>query len=95
MWSKKYCDTTNSNLGELMAEFIVHVKFQFIPANILMKDVYPLGIVPPHIIMTALAFQVIHLKIVLFNSGSERNFQKYCIIISASRENKANPLYFS
>ncbi len=29
-----------------------------IPANVLMKEIHPLGIVPYHIIMNALAYQV-------------------------------------
>jgi hypothetical protein len=38
-----------------------YIQFHKIPANVLMKDIHPLGVVPYHIIMNALAYQVIQL----------------------------------
>jgi len=59
MWSKKYCDNTNYvKLSEILHGFLEYIHFHMIPANILMKEIHPLGIVPYHIIMNALAYQV-------------------------------------
>ena len=58
MWSKKYCDSTNSSLVEVLGSFLEFINFHMIPANVLMKEIHPLGIVPYHIIMNALAYQV-------------------------------------
>ena len=59
MWSKKYCDSTNyTKLSEVLGGFLEFIHFHMIPANVLMKEIHPLGIVPYHIIMNALAFQV-------------------------------------
>ena len=59
MWSKKYCDSTNSSsMVEVLGSFLEYINFHMIPANVLMKEIHPLGIVPYHIIMNALAYQV-------------------------------------
>jgi hypothetical protein len=59
MWSKKYCDSTNcTKLNEVLGGFLEYIHFHMIPANVLMKEIHPLGIVPYHIIMNALAYQV-------------------------------------
>ena len=59
MWSKKYCDSTNcTKLSEVLGGFLEYIQFHMIPANVLMKEIHPLGIVPYHIIMNALAYQV-------------------------------------
>jgi len=58
MWSKKYCDSTNSNIHEVLGSFLEFIHFHVIPANVLMKEIHPLGLVPSHVIMTALAYQV-------------------------------------
>ena len=58
MWSKKYCDSTSEKLGDIFGEYIEYINFHMIPANVLMKDIRPLDIVPVHIIMNALAYQV-------------------------------------
>ena len=57
MWSKKYCDNSNLDLGEVISTFLEYIQFHKVPATILMKDIRPLGIVPDHIIMNALAYQ--------------------------------------
>ena len=60
MWSKKYCDSTNcTKLTEVLGGFLEYIHFHMIPANVLMKEIHPLGIVPYHIIMNALAYQAI------------------------------------
>ncbi|XP_061715745.1 serine-enriched protein isoform X1 [Cydia pomonella] len=58
MWSKKYCDTNpNINLKEVIGNFLEYIQFHKIPANVLMREVHPLGLVPYSIIMNALAYQ--------------------------------------
>ena len=34
-----------------------YINFHMIPANVLMKEIHPLGLVPYHVIMNALAYQ--------------------------------------
>ena len=59
MWAKKHCDNhSNIDLKETMANFLEYINFFDIPANILMKEIYPLGLVPYDMIMNALAYQV-------------------------------------
>lgn len=62
MWSKKYCDSTNGNIADTLGSFLEFINFHMIPANVLMKEIHPLGLVPYHIIMNALAYQVIWAK---------------------------------
>ena len=57
MWSKKYCDSNGQNLSEVLKGFLDYIHFHMIPANVLMKEINPLGIVPHCIIMNALAYQ--------------------------------------
>uniref|UniRef100_A0A1B6D7J1 BTB domain-containing protein n=1 Tax=Clastoptera arizonana TaxID=38151 RepID=A0A1B6D7J1_9HEMI len=65
MWSKKYCDSMNQNsnchntvsLNQVISSFLDYIHFHKIPANVLMKDIHPLGYVPYSIIMNALAYQ--------------------------------------
>ena len=59
MWSKKYCDSTNGDIADTLGSFLEFINFHMIPANVLMKEIHPLGLVPYHIIMNALAYQVI------------------------------------
>lgn len=59
MWSKKYCDTNqHTPLKEVIGNFIEYIQFHKIPANVLMREVHPLTLVPYSIIMNALAYQV-------------------------------------
>lgn len=58
MWSKKYCDSNPTPLKEVIGNFLEYIQFHKIPANVLMREVHPLGIVPYAIIMNALAYQV-------------------------------------
>lgn len=59
MWSKKYCDNNqNTPLKDVIGNFIEYIQFHKIPATVLMQEVNPLGLVPPEIIMNALAYQV-------------------------------------
>lgn len=41
-----------------VGNFLEYIQFHKIPANVLMKDIHPLGVVPYHIVMNALAYQV-------------------------------------
>lgn len=59
MWSKKYCDSNqNIVLKDVIGNFLEYIQFHKIPANVLMREIHPLGIVPYSIIMNALAYQV-------------------------------------
>lgn len=59
MWSKKYCDNNQHvPLKDVIGNFIEYIQFHKIPATVLMQEVNPLGLVPPEIIMNALAYQV-------------------------------------
>lgn len=59
MWGKKYCDTNpNTSLKDVIGNFLEYIQFHKIPANVLMREVHPLGLVPYSIIMNALAYQV-------------------------------------
>jgi hypothetical protein len=61
MWSKKYCDSTpHTSMTEVLGSFLEYINFPMIPANVLMKEIHPLGYVADHIIMNALAYQVRH-----------------------------------
>uniref|UniRef100_A0A182NPH1 BTB domain-containing protein n=1 Tax=Anopheles dirus TaxID=7168 RepID=A0A182NPH1_9DIPT len=58
MWSKKYCDSNQTTpLKEVIGNFLEYIQFHKIPANVLMREVHPLGLVPYSIIMNALAYQ--------------------------------------
>jgi len=57
MWTKKYCDYNGQKMAEVLNGFLDYINFHMIPANVLMKEIHPLGIVPYHIIMNALAYQ--------------------------------------
>jgi len=58
MWGKKYCDNNPGvQIKEIIGNFLEYIQFHKIPANVLMKDIHPLGVVPYHIVMNALAYQ--------------------------------------
>ncbi|XP_012282127.1 serine-enriched protein [Orussus abietinus] len=58
MWSKKYCDSNqNVQLKDVIHNFLEYIQFHKIPANVLMRDVHPLRLVPDTIVMNALAYQ--------------------------------------
>ena len=44
MWSKKYCDSNGQSLSEILNGFLDYIHFHMIPANVLMKEIHPLGI---------------------------------------------------
>ena len=70
MWSKKYCDSTNGNIADTLGSFLEFINFHMIPANVLMKEIHPLGLVPYHIIMNALAYQVKYYDLVERETGA-------------------------
>ena len=44
MWSKKYCDSNpNIYLKEVFSNFLEFIRFHQIPANVLMREINPLG----------------------------------------------------
>ncbi|CAG9767381.1 unnamed protein product [Ceutorhynchus assimilis] len=58
MWGKKYCDNNpTTSLKEVIGNFLEYIQFHKIPANVLMREIHPLGLVPYSIIMNALAYQ--------------------------------------
>lgn len=60
MWTMKYSDlNTDVDWKKIFQDnFLGLIKFHKIPANVLMKEVDPLKVVPNDIIVTALAYQV-------------------------------------
>lgn len=52
MWSQ------NIDMKEILGNFLEYIQFHKIPANVLMREIHPLGLVPYSIIMNALAYQV-------------------------------------
>ncbi|KAI8122049.1 Serine-enriched protein [Lucilia cuprina] len=59
MWSKKYNDNNpNIDMKEILGNFLEYIQFHKIPANVLMREIHPLGLVPYSIIMNALAYQL-------------------------------------
>ncbi len=47
MWSKKYCDSnSNINLKEVLSNFLEFIMFHQIPANVLMREIHPIGELP-------------------------------------------------
>ncbi|KAJ8951578.1 hypothetical protein NQ318_020455 [Aromia moschata] len=59
MWGKKYCDNNPStSIKDVIGNFLEYIQFHKIPANVLMREIHPLGLVPYSIIMNALAYQV-------------------------------------
>ncbi|XP_026841772.1 serine-enriched protein isoform X3 [Drosophila persimilis] len=58
MWSKKYYDNNpNIDIKEILGTFLEYIQFHKIPANVLMREIHPLSLVPYAIIMNALAYQ--------------------------------------
>ncbi|CAH0564204.1 unnamed protein product [Brassicogethes aeneus] len=58
MWGKKYCDSNPTiNIKDVIGNFLEYIQFHKIPANVLMREIHPLGLVPYSIIMNALAYQ--------------------------------------
>lgn len=44
-------------LKEVIGNFLEYIQFHKIPANVLMREIHPLGLIPYSIIMNALAYQ--------------------------------------
>ncbi|XP_046919825.2 serine-enriched protein isoform X1 [Dermatophagoides farinae] len=58
-WSQRSCEAScgTLDLRDVIANFLECIEFYKIPASVLMREVHPLGVVPDHVIMNALAFQ--------------------------------------
>ncbi|XP_075214250.1 serine-enriched protein-like [Lycorma delicatula] len=55
MWSKNYCDSNqNMVLKDVIGNFLEYIQFHKIPANVIMREVHPLGLVPYSIIMNVI-----------------------------------------
>lgn len=48
----------NIDIKEILGTFLEYIQFHKIPANVLMREIHPLNLVPYAIIMNALAYQV-------------------------------------
>ncbi|XP_056648977.1 serine-enriched protein isoform X2 [Diorhabda sublineata] len=58
MWGKKYCDNnSHTNIKDIIRNLMEHIQFHKIPTNILMREIYPLGVLPDDIFVKALAYQ--------------------------------------
>ncbi|XP_019771560.1 serine-enriched protein isoform X3 [Dendroctonus ponderosae] len=58
MWGKKYCDNNSTtSLKDVIGNFIEYIQFHKIPANVLMREIHPLQLVPYTTLMNALAYQ--------------------------------------
>lgn len=56
---KKYCDNNSTiSLKDVIGNFIEYIQFHKIPANVLMREIHPLQLVPYTTLMNALAYQV-------------------------------------
>ncbi|CAG9865490.1 unnamed protein product [Phyllotreta striolata] len=59
MWGKKYCDNNpNTSIKEVVGNFMEYIQFHKIPTNVLMREIYPLGLLPQNLFVNALAYQV-------------------------------------
>ncbi|KAG5317882.1 GPRS protein, partial [Pseudoatta argentina] len=87
MWSKKYCDNNqNTPLKDVIGNFIEYIQFHKIPATVLMQEVNPLGLVPPEIIMNALAYQSINFFMKEFVAGRPNQCRPQKILSPQSEE---------
>lgn len=63
-------------MKEILGNFLEYIQFHKIPANVLMREIHPLGLVPYSIIMNALAYQV---GLFSFDSiNCVRDFANFC-----------------
>lgn len=87
MWSKKYCDSNqNQDLKDVIGNFLEYIQFHKIPANVLMREVHPLDLVPSRIIVNALAYQVRVISVLsmkLISNSSLRFLSSHSIQISS------------
>ena len=58
MWCKNNCDQNHIKFRKKMGSFLDYIQFKYIPCDVLVKDVYPLKIVPHYTMIRALAHQV-------------------------------------
>ncbi|XP_037562388.1 serine-enriched protein [Dermacentor silvarum] len=79
-WSKRYCDTMpEAELREVMGNFLECIEFYKIPAGVIMREVHPLGVVPDHVIMNALAFQADPSSVDMNKISSPNRFRRSTI----------------
>lgn len=99
MWSKKYCDTNGLSLREVLHSFLEYIEFHMIPANILMQEIHPLGLVPNSMIMTALAYQAdptsVTVKVSPQQNKKQRNLARGALRTSSMQSTGLDPRYSS
>lgn len=58
-WCEHYCRSYElTNLADVMRNFLDLIHLYKIPTNILLSEIYPTHVVPDHIFLSALAYQV-------------------------------------
>lgn len=58
-WCEHYCRSYElTNIADVMRNFLDLIQFHKIPTNVLLSEIYPTHIVPDHIFLSALAYQV-------------------------------------
>ncbi|XP_054724729.1 serine-enriched protein-like [Uloborus diversus] len=86
-WSRRFCDAEpGADLRETMASFLECIEFYKIPASTLMREVYPLGVVPDNIIMNALAYQADPSSVDFRKVGSPNRFRRMSLVTLPSQE---------
>ncbi|XP_023235690.1 serine-enriched protein-like [Centruroides sculpturatus] len=84
-WGRRYCETEpNSDLREIMTDFIEYIDFYKIPAGVLMQEIHPLRVVPDHVIMNALAYQADPASVDVKNIVSPLCFRRPTLLRSLS-----------
>lgn len=61
----------------MVGNFLEYIQFHKIPANVLMREIHPLGLVPYSIIMNALAYQVCKIIYISKNIINNKTFNRY------------------
>ncbi|KAG8194650.1 hypothetical protein JTE90_003122 [Oedothorax gibbosus] len=80
-WSRRFCDSEPSaDLRETMANFLECIEFYKIPAGVMMREVHPLGVVPDHVIMNALAYQADPSSVDFRKVGSPNRFRRMSLM---------------
>lgn len=67
-WCEHYCRQYElTDMGDIMSNFLEFIEFHKIPTSVLVKDIYPTGLVPDRIFLSALAYQVCLMKAINLN----------------------------
>ncbi|CAL1283912.1 unnamed protein product [Larinioides sclopetarius] len=86
-WSRRFCDSEpGADLREVMSNFLECIEFYKIPAGVLMREVHPVGVVPDHVIMNALAYQADPSSVDFRKVGSPNRFRRMSLMTLPSQE---------